>query len=210
MLAYSDYRVFLRDYYQEQKLLRGGFTIRKFSHSAGVKSPNYLGLIIKGDRNLTDDMASRFAKALRLNPKERLYFLALVQYSQSGNVEEKQKIEHRLQELREQGQRKTLGSAQESFLRDWLHVAVREMVLLKDFQNHPAWIQKRLTTTVGLERIQAAWNFLIETGYVKMEQDRAVQSEPVLGTSDEVASAAVRSHQHQMMELARMRMQPKS
>ena len=53
---YLDYRAFLRDHYLDKKQ-RQGLSFRGFSKRAGLKSPNYLKLVIDGQRNLTEAMA---------------------------------------------------------------------------------------------------------------------------------------------------------
>mgnify|MGYP007039612353 CR=1 FL=1 len=52
-----------------------------FSRRAGCKSTNYPCLVIKGKRNLTEDMALRFAEACALSKTEAAYFCALVSYN---------------------------------------------------------------------------------------------------------------------------------
>ena len=65
VFAYLDYRAFLRDYYLWGKE-RGRLSFRAFSRRAGLRSPNYLKLVMDGDRGITDAMATRFAAALGL------------------------------------------------------------------------------------------------------------------------------------------------
>lgn len=57
--GYLDYRAFLADLYTAKKAR--GFSYRSFSRRAGLSSPNYLKLVIDGQRNLSAKMAERFA-----------------------------------------------------------------------------------------------------------------------------------------------------
>ena len=81
VFAYSDYRAFLRDYYRARKAAGRGFSYRSFSRRAELKSPNYLKLVIDGDRNLSTDMAKRFASACGLQGAEQRHFIELVAHS---------------------------------------------------------------------------------------------------------------------------------
>ena len=78
VFEYLDYRAFLRDLYLERKERGRGFSYRAFSRRAGLKSPNYLKMVIDGIRNITPAMAERFARALGLDgdPYERLWTLS--------------------------------------------------------------------------------------------------------------------------------------
>lgn len=78
VFAYSDYRAFLRDYYVARKAAGRGFSYRSFSRRAELKSPNYLKLVIDGDRHLSPDMAKRFAAACGLQGAAQRYFIELV------------------------------------------------------------------------------------------------------------------------------------
>ena len=82
---YLNYRAFLRDYYVERKR-KGKVSFRSFSQRAGLKSPNYLKLVMDGERNLGADTPlhfSRFAPLYKLEhlpptPPETLERLAAV------------------------------------------------------------------------------------------------------------------------------------
>jgi hypothetical protein len=59
--AYTDYRIFLRDFYEfkraQTKSSLRPYSYATFAASADIKSPNYLKLIIDGQRNLSREMA---------------------------------------------------------------------------------------------------------------------------------------------------------
>jgi uncharacterized protein (TIGR02147 family) len=61
VFEYLDYRAFLRDIYLAKKAERRGFSFRAFSRRANLRSPNYLKLVMDGERNLSRAMAERFA-----------------------------------------------------------------------------------------------------------------------------------------------------
>ena len=64
---YLDYRAFLRDFYADMKRTGRGFAFRSFSRRARLVSPNHLKRVMDGDRNLTHEMAERFAVACGLS-----------------------------------------------------------------------------------------------------------------------------------------------
>ena len=117
VFAYLDYRAFLRDYYRARKATGRGFSYRNFSRRAGLKSPNYLKLVVDGARNLSPDMAQRFAAACGLADDKQRYFVQLVALCQAASAADRSRYYARL--VRFKGFRRTrrfeaLASAQAS------------------------------------------------------------------------------------------------
>lgn len=87
LAGYTDYRVYLNDYYLYRRALtqndRRPYSYAMFSAAADIRSPNYLKLVIEGQRNLSDSMAKKFAKAMSLTRQETDEFVALVHFSQT-------------------------------------------------------------------------------------------------------------------------------
>ncbi|MCK6598597.1 MAG: TIGR02147 family protein, partial [Bdellovibrionaceae bacterium] len=79
---YLDYRLFLQEFYLYKKFVTKNdlrpYSYQLFSAAANIKSPNYLKMIIEGQRNLSDDMIGKFAKALGLNKDQTEEFSYLV------------------------------------------------------------------------------------------------------------------------------------
>ena len=79
IFEYLDYRAYLRDFYAQQKGKSAAFSHRAFSRRAGLRSSNYLSLIMKGERDLSSEMAPRFAKACGLAKGEADFFCDLAE-----------------------------------------------------------------------------------------------------------------------------------
>jgi uncharacterized protein (TIGR02147 family) len=80
--SYTDYRRFLADHYAYAKAAHG-FSFRAFSQRAGIRSSNYLRLVIDGERNLSAPMAVRFAKGCGLAAESAEFFCELRRGAQS-------------------------------------------------------------------------------------------------------------------------------
>ena len=100
ILSYSDYRNYLRDFYEKQKLEVSGYSYKKFSELAGIKSPNYLKLVIDGQRNLTIKNIHDFASVLKLSPQDLQFFEALVLYNQAETSKTKSYYKKRMKEIK--------------------------------------------------------------------------------------------------------------
>ncbi|MES2965317.1 MAG: TIGR02147 family protein [Bdellovibrionota bacterium] len=101
---YTEFRQYLKDVYDFRRLTEGTglrpYSYSTFSAAADIKSPNYLKLIIEGRRNLSDDMITRFARALRLNKAETEEFRALVHYGQATEPIDRNQFLKELADLR--------------------------------------------------------------------------------------------------------------
>src|SRR5262245_54761071 len=89
VFEYLDYRAFLRDVYVHRKAESRGFSFRAFSRRAQLRSPNYLKLVMDGERNLSPQMAERFARALGLDDEASAYLVDLVAFNQATTVGER-------------------------------------------------------------------------------------------------------------------------
>src|ERR1043165_3285087 len=96
VFEYRDYRAFLRDVYKARKNSEYGFSYRSFAKRAGLSAPNYLKLVAEGERNLTAEMAGRFAQALGLEAEAAGYFCDLVAFNQASTANERERCYQRL------------------------------------------------------------------------------------------------------------------
>ena len=85
---YLDYRIFLHDYYEEQKAI-SSFSWRSFSKLAGFSSSAYLKLVCDGKTRLSKVGAVRVAAGLKFSKIQTEYFCTLVHYCDSDNAVEK-------------------------------------------------------------------------------------------------------------------------
>ena len=101
---YTDYRIYLKDFFEFKKRTLSSriraYSYAAFSAAADIKSPNYLKLIIDGQRNLSEDMIKKFSKALQHSKEELLEFRALVRYGQAQDPLERNRCLRALADLR--------------------------------------------------------------------------------------------------------------
>ena len=104
--TYTNYREYLKDYFEYRREQSAGhirpYSYSDFSAGADIKSPNYLKLIIQGERNLSVDMCKKFGRALRLDKADQIEFEALVFYGQENDSLVRNKYLKQLSEIRSQ------------------------------------------------------------------------------------------------------------
>ena len=109
--AYTDFRQYLKDFYEFKKRTQSSpiraYSYATFSAAADIKSPNYLKLIIDGQRNLSDSMIKKFAQALQLTREQVDEFKALVHYGQAKDPLDRNRCLKVLADIRVNQQIKT-------------------------------------------------------------------------------------------------------
>jgi uncharacterized protein (TIGR02147 family) len=75
---YIDYRQYLHDYYLYHKTKDSEFSYRFLAKMIGFSSPNFVKLVIDGQRNIGKESLPKIIDALGLKKKEAEYFSYLV------------------------------------------------------------------------------------------------------------------------------------
>ncbi len=202
VFAYLDYRAFLRDYYLEKKDRRG-LSYRAFSRRAGLRSPNYLKLVIDGERNLSDEMAARFAKAVGLDGDGAAYFVELVRFSQARTTPERNDSYARLTGYRGYRKAQALELAHAAYHSTWYLPAIRELAARRDFREDPAWIARTLLPSITKAEAASALSTLFDLGLLTRDERGSIAlGEPLVSTGAETRGLHIRNYHRTMMECA--------
>lgn len=205
---YMDYRIYLKTYYTRAKQHTRHMSFRYLSRRSGFRSPNYLKLVMDGERNLSMDGAGKVADALDLCGDEATFFLNLVSFSQSDDHDERNALFTQLTSHREFRQARRIDQAMFEYLSHWFYPAIREMVARHDFIEDPAWIARQLHPPITSAQATRALTLLDELELItRDEQGRYRRHDPHLTTGHEVASLAVGNYHRQMTSLAMDAMQ---
>ena len=186
MYAYLDYRAFLRDHYAAKKAASRAFSYRAFSKRAGVASPNYLKLVIEGERSLSPKMAERFAHACGLDADASRYFVHLVTFNQAKSTTERAQAYDKLSGFQSYRQAHKLELAHAAYYSDWFMPAIRELAASSQFRDDPEWIADQLVPKVTPLQAERALETLIELGLLVREPGgRLVQADALVSTGPE-------------------------
>lgn len=201
--GYTDFRAYLRDFYEFRKDGSHGYSFRAFSKAAGFTSPNILKLVIEGERNISPDATQKFVKALGLKGQMAEYFATLVRMNQAKSDADKEYYFAILQKLTPQAKRRDLSAESLRYLSHWLFPVIREMVALKDFRDDPYWISRRIIGKASATEIGQALQFLMKEGFIEKVDGQFRTADNMVLSSDEVKSLAIRNYHRQMLEQAK-------
>ncbi|MBO6934853.1 MAG: TIGR02147 family protein [Deltaproteobacteria bacterium] len=203
IFEYLDYRAYLRDFYLEQKARGRGFSYRSFSRRAKLRSPNYLKLVIDGERNLTQRMATRFAAGCGLDGEEAEFFVDLVAFAQAKTATEKAARYRKLTGSRRYRSAHELEVAQADYHSKWFLPAIRELVAREDFEDDAEWIASRLRPCITTEEAADGLDLLLRIGLLIRADDGSVaQGEPLVSTGPEAFGVHIVTYHRAMLDQA--------
>ncbi len=204
VFAFRDYRLFLRAYYDEGRAQgSSAVSLRAFGKRAGLRSPNYLKLVMDGTRNLTAALAPRFAEAAGLRGEAAAYFCDLVAFNQSKSASERARAYERLGRFTKHRKVHKLDDAQAAYHTHWYLPAIRELVAHKSFRDDAKWIAKTLLPKITTREAQRALDTLLELGLLARDGGgKLVQRDALVETPDGPLGHHVVSYHRAMMQRA--------
>jgi uncharacterized protein (TIGR02147 family) len=205
VFEYLDYRAFLRAYYAAEKARRPQFSHRFFSRLAGLKSPNFLKLVMDGERNLGAETVPKFAHAIGLTGEAATFFADLVTFNQAETVADKNRAFERISASRRFRSARRIEGDLFKYLSHWYYPAIRELAARPDFDESPKWIAAQLRPRIPPNEAQAALHLLLSLGLLVRDEStgKIVRGEPTLTTEHQtVRSLAVTNFHRQMLERA--------
>ncbi len=197
---YLDFREYLRAYYDAAKEAVPAFSFRYFSRRAGFSSPNYLKMVMDGDRGLTETSLKQMVKGLELDKDEARFFKSLVRFNQATTVEEKNASFEQVAASRQFRSARRIDQSMFEYLSCWYYPAIREMAARPDFRADADWITANIFPTIKKKQAQKALALLFEMGLLEERDGVVVRGEPNLTTGHEVRSLAAGNYHRQMLK----------
>ena len=201
VMQYTDFREFLKDFYQERKPY--GFTFREFSKLAGYSSPVFLKLVIEGKANLSEVGTERVANATGLASTDAEYFRILVAMNQSKDAEQKKALFKELRSIAKANKVKIVGEDQYDYYESWISPVLRE-ALPHMAKSKASEVADALTFKSSAAEIRKSIQVLLNAGLLSQNADGSfAQTDQKISTGNlEMPSLAVRDMHRQMGELA--------
>lgn len=202
LYEYTNYRLYLKDYYEEQKA-QNGFTYRDFSRLTGMNSTSWLLHLIKGTKNLSADSILRVAKALKFNKAETEYFEMMVPFTQARTNAARDHYYQRMLALKRKLKIIKIDEEQYEYYTKWYHPVIRSMVSKLDFGEDYSLLARCLMPAITARDAKKSVQLLERLKLIERGKDgRWAQSHAVISTGDEVASLNVVNYHKQVSRLA--------
>lgn len=202
VMEYNNYRLYIRDFYTEQKD-RSGFTWREFAKAANYSSPVFLKLVCDGKANLSEVGIERVASAMGLVGIDLQYFRLLVAFCQGKDSASKKQIYQQMRSLAAENSVSLIGEDQYDYYNSWHNPVLRELAP-KMKNATPAMLASEFEFGVSTNDVKKALALLQNVGLIKKNENGEYERDEksVTTGSLEVTSLAVRDMHRQMGELA--------
>ena len=201
IVEYSDFRQYMRDYYEERKRC-SVFSWREFSKLAGFTSSSYMKVVCDGKSKLSRVGVERTGQAMGLVGFEMEYFRAMVEFGQSETESKKKAAYENMLAIAKAHKVRVMEGDLFEFYDSWHNPVVRELAPLMPGAT-PGDMGKMCCPEVTAADVQKSLSFLTRAGLLKKAgNDAFVQAEAsIVGTPD--ATRLARRGMHgQMSRLA--------
>jgi uncharacterized protein (TIGR02147 family) len=203
VFEYLDHRVLMRALFEHKKRTEYGFSHRAFARRAGLRSSNFLVLVMKGARNVSAEMAGRFADGFGLSKREAEYFVELVAFNQAKTATERARCYERVSRYRGHREVHKLGAEQADYHAHWFIPAIRELAARADFDEDPRWIARTLQPAIGAAQARRALAVLTRLQLLQRDAGgRLRQAAPIVSTGTGPLAHHVVSYHRSMLERA--------
>jgi uncharacterized protein (TIGR02147 family) len=200
---FTDYRQFLKAYYQFQKKKNPAFSHRYFALRAKMNSSGFYKNVMDGKRSLGRSLIVRFVEAMSLRKKESDYFENMVYFNEAKTVNEKRIYFERMMSLRKLDAY-VVQSSQFEFYSKWYYSAIRELIGLIRFKDDYAALGRLLDPPIRPDQAEKAIKVLEGLKFIaKDEKGIYRQSQNHITTGSEVESLNVANFQIACMDLAK-------
>ena len=203
VFSYTDYRVFLKKWFEEATKLNAWLSHRSFITRAGYKSPSMLNNVIKGQRHLTVKSARRFGEVMQLENEELQFFVELVRYATARSTAEKAYAWSVITGYRHFKGARKLERQHYQFMSSWYLPAIYELSYRDDFCEDSQWIIDALMFPLTAEQAAEALVVLQELDLLHRDDSGRLRAQKAqVITPDMIFHLYATLHHQQMLEKA--------
>lgn len=205
---YESHVQFLNDRIQSgtKKLNRYSTALRDMhlAKKLGYRSARSIGMVLEGKRLPSSSMILHLAKHFSLDDQESRYLELLVQRERLSR--RKKSVEVVTQELNrlnpKVSDQAVLNDAYFSFISDWYHFVIKQLISSAGFRPDFNWIKQKLKNKISNQEIKKALEHLKLLKLIEDGNGKISVLNPSVTTTHDLPSTAIRSHHRQMMNRA--------
>lgn len=193
LFTFLDYRRYLADFYRRNKEENPAFSYRFLAQRMQTKSPQYLKMVIDGERNLTEAYAKALGNFLGFSEEESKYLRLLMNFEKAETLEDKDRLVAEMRSLSPALAVHRIKGEHLNILEEW------EFLPLLELMTHPSFDDDmdQLVQKMGLKhgQIEKAIKRLKDAGYLVLDSKGRWQKKfHAQDTQDEVANYYVQRY----------------
>jgi uncharacterized protein (TIGR02147 family) len=204
LYAYTDYRKYLRDYYEAKRATRKEFTHRHIAQAIGFKSTGTFAQILQGKTNISPQTLARFVEFLELKKDEGAYLELLVLFNQAKGHTEKKRYFERIITF-PKSNLKQVDATQYAFYEKWYYSVIRELLAFHPFVDDYRELGRLLEPPITTAEAQKAIKLLLELKLIKRNENGFYEkSDPIITSGYDTRSLAVNQFIIETLDLAKV------
>lgn len=205
VFQYSDFQVFLRDWFEQAKRSRRGTTLQAVAAKLGLKSRSHLHRILYDSHPpFSGALVPKLAEVLALSPREAEYFTALVDFHRAETLTQKNQAYRRMHAMLALRDPSPLKPDRFAYFSDWVLPALREVAVFPQLRGNAEAMSECFEPRLGVDQVQRGLKVLEELGMLKKNgEGKWEQADSVVDTGDDLMSLAIYNFQMETLELAR-------
>jgi uncharacterized protein (TIGR02147 family) len=204
LYTFNDFRAYLRDYFAYRCQMTKSYSHRIMAKELGFPSPNYIKLVMDGQRNIGLRSIDRLLHGLQLCDREKEYFSHLVLFSQAKTNSEKNHYYGLMSSVRSPINSASVTTGAYRYYSEWFHCVVRELITREKSPVKATAIAKKIKPHVTATQVKKSIELLLELGFIFANEDGTYsQSSRVLETEHDVVSVGIRNYHFKMIDIAK-------
>jgi uncharacterized protein (TIGR02147 family) len=202
--TFNDFRAYLRDYFSWRCHMQQSYSHRIMAKELGFPSPNYIKLVMDGQRNIGLRSIDRLMNGLKLSDKEQEYFSNLVLFSQAKTNGEKNYYYCLMTSIRSPLNTTTITTETYRYYNEWYHCVVRELIIREKLPVDASAIAKKIKPHVTASQVKKSIDLLLELGFIIAHEDGSYsQASQEHATDPDVVSVGIRNYNIKMIDIAK-------
>jgi uncharacterized protein (TIGR02147 family) len=199
---YLDYRLFLKDYYDEHKANNPSFSYGTLARMAKFKSKGLLHDIFSGRKSLSRESAFKLAEVMKLDEKAVSYFQSLIDFGQATSLKEKSFFFRKLRDAGPHSEIQKLRSDGYEFYSRWYYHTLLELLPLIRFKGDYEALGQMLNPPITAKEARKGVDLLLSLGLMIETRTGFQASDQLISSGEDVQAMALRDFHITNLELA--------
>jgi uncharacterized protein (TIGR02147 family) len=202
IFEYTDYRLYLRDFYEYTKKQKPYYSFRFIASRVGI-NPGFIFRLMSGKTHIGPKKIEVFAELLELQGKQCEYFIELVRLGKAKRDEDIEESLKRLQLIRGV-QYTTIADDQMEFFSKWHHMAMRSLLSIHPFDGkNYRRLGAMLVPSLPADDARESVNLLVRLGLVHLDKNGFFEvADTFISTKEKWSSVAIQDYQRTSIELS--------
>jgi uncharacterized protein (TIGR02147 family) len=172
---YVDFRQYLTEWFEEKKTANPNYSYQVFSLKAGFSNRGFVYNIIKGQKHLSPQNCAKISRAIQHKTYEAEYFQAIVAFSQSKTLEERNQYYAKFSHLKNKSKGFTpsqiLRNDQYEYYSKWYYGAVRSLIDMYEFRDDYRWLARMVTPHISVPQAKQSIRLLERLSLIARDAD---------------------------------------